>query len=58
MQSKKLVVAVMHKVWIEDRVERKSPKYTIGLNVVQIARVKSVGFPQTPIFPSDYCGRH
>ena len=40
MQSKKLVVAVMHKVWIEDRVERKPPKYTIGLNVVQIARVE------------------
>lgn len=40
MRSKKHVVAVMHKVWIEDRVERKPPKYTIGLNVVQIARVE------------------
>ena len=40
MRSKKHVVAVMHKVRIEDRVERKPPKYTIGLNVVQIARVE------------------
>lgn len=40
MRSKNHVVAVIHEVWIEDRVERKPPKYTIGLNVVQIARVE------------------
>ena len=40
MRSKNHVVAVIHEVWIEDRVERKPLKYTIGLNVVQIARVE------------------
>ena len=35
-----LVISVIYEVWIEDRVERKPPKYTIGLNVVQIARVE------------------
>ena len=33
MRSKNHVVAVIHEVWIEDRIKRRPSEYTVGLDV-------------------------